>query len=264
MNFYTKTLIKILNKEILSTDDSILVVAGGEKDKKAFYDCGFKNVTISNLDFHGGISDYKPYLWKKEDAENLSFNNAAFDWVFVHAGLHHCASPHRGLCEMLRVSKKGICVFESRDSFLNAVANKLNLAPSYELEPCVLSEGKHGGVRNSPIPNFVYKWTENEVKKTVNSYLPEYKHAFYFYYDLLVPTERLSMSKNIFIKYAGFIAKILTPIFFFFFKKQGNLFAFVVVKNKELQPWLKKEKDKISFNLEYSKKKYNPSNYTKR
>lgn len=263
MNFYTRTLKKIIKNKILHKEDTILVVAGGDKDKKAFNYCGFKNVTISNLDFHGGISDYKPYSWKKEDAENLTFNDAEFDWVFVHAGLHHCASPHRGLCEMLRVSRKGVGVFESRDSFLNKIANKFDLAPSYELEPCVLSGGKYGGVRNSHIPNFVYKWTENEVKKTVNSFIPEFKHLFYFYYDLLVPTQRLAMSKNILKQIIGVIGKFLIPIFFFFFKKQGNLFAFIVVKNHKLQPWLKKEGDKIIFNLEYANKKYDSNNYSK-
>lgn len=263
MDFYHKTLTKLVKNKLLSKADTILVVAGGKKDKDAFYNCGFKNVTISNLDYHAGVSDYKPYLWKKEDAENLSFKDNEFDWAFVHAGLHHCASPHRGLCEMLRVSKKGVGVFESRDSFLNSIANKLDLAPSYELEPCVLSGGKYGGIRNSHIPNYVYKWTENEVKKTVNSFIPHFKHKFYFYYGLLVPTQRLSMSKDIFKKTLGLISKFLVPIFFFFFKKQGNLFAFVVVKNQELQSWLKKEKNQIVFNLDYSNKKYNPNKYNK-
>ncbi len=263
MNFYTKTLKQILKNKIISKDDSVLVIAGGEKDRNVFYNCGFKNVTISNLDFHGGVTDYKPFLWKREDAENLSFKENTFDWSFVHAGLHHCASPHRGLCEMLRVSKKGVVVFESRDSFLNTIANKLKLAPSYELEPCILSNGKNGGVRNSHIPNFVYKWTEKEVQKTVNSFMPEYKHKYYFFYGLLIPIQRLSMSNNIFIRGLGLIAKYLTPIIVLFFKKQGNLFAFVVEKNQKLQPWLKKEKEKISFNLEYSHKNYNPNKYTK-
>jgi ubiquinone/menaquinone biosynthesis C-methylase UbiE len=169
MKFYDKVLKKIINKQILSIEDSVLVVAGGEKDKDVFLKNNFKNVVISNLDYDRGIEDYTPYIWKREDAENLNFKDNQFDWVFVHAGLHHCASPHRGFCEMLRVSKKGVGVFESRDSLFNKFANGLDLAPSYELEPCVLSNGKYGGLRNSNIPNFVYKWTENEVRKTTNS-----------------------------------------------------------------------------------------------
>lgn len=262
MNFYHKTLKTIVNRKIVSLEDRILVVAGGLKDKDAFFNSGFKNVTITNLDYHGGVKDYEPFIWQKEDAENLSFEDEEFDWVFVHAGLHHCASPHLGLCEMLRVSKKGIGVFESRDSLFNSLANKLKLAPSYELEPVALSQGKYGGLRNSHIPNFVYKWTENEVRKTVNSYLPQYNHRFHFFYGLLVPTKRLAMSKNVLKKAAAYLGEILLPLFTFIFKKQGNLFAFVVEKNVSLQPWLKLENDKISYNLEYSKRKFDPERYS--
>ena len=262
MNFYQKTLLKLVNNNIVSINSSILIVAGGKKDKDVFYNHGFTNVMISNLDYDRGIKDYEPYSWKKEDAESLSFNDNEFDWVFVHAGLHHCASPHKALCEMLRVSKKGIGVFESRDSTLNKLANTLDLAPSYELEPCVLSNGKYGGLRNSHIPNYVYKWTENEVKKTVNSYIPQYKHKFYFYYGLLVPTERLAISKSFFKRTLAIFGKFLIPVFTFFFKKQGNLFAFVIEKNTKLQPWLKIDNNEILFNLDYSKRNFNPEKYS--
>ena len=262
MNFYQKILNKIVKNHIISLDDNILVVAGGEKDRNAFYSCGFKNVTITNLDAHQEIRDYKPYSWKMEDAEKLSFEDNEFDWVFVHDGLHHCASPHTALCEMLRVSKKGIGAFESKDSLLNWLANKLKLVPSYEIEPCILSEGKYGGIRNSQIPNHVYKWTEREVKKTVNSYTPQYQHKFTFYYGLTIPIHRLSMSKNIFKKIFAYIGKIVLPIFTFFFKSQGNLFAFIVKKNVKLQPWLKIENNEILFDLDYANNKFDPKKYS--
>ncbi|MBT8273427.1 MAG: class I SAM-dependent methyltransferase [Bacteroidia bacterium] len=262
MNFYQNTLKKIVSGNIVSLDDNILVIAGGEKDRDTFFNCGFKNVTITNLDYHGGVKDYEPFAWQKEDAENLSFDNNTFDWVFVHAGLHHCASPHKGLCEMLRVSRKGVGVFESRDSLFNTLANKFNLAPSYELEPVALSDGKYGGMRNSHIPNYVYKWTENEVRKTVNSFMPQYIHRFHFFYGLLVPTKRLAMSKNVLKRVVGYLGKFLIPIFTFFFKKQGNLFAFVIEKNQSLQPWLKIENNEIVYNLEYSNRKFEPEKFT--
>jgi ubiquinone/menaquinone biosynthesis C-methylase UbiE len=262
MSFYQKILKKVLKKNLISLEDHVLVVAGGERDRETFSNCGFKDVTITNLDYHEGIQNYSPYKWKKEDVENLTFQDGEFDWVFVHSGLHHCASPHKGLCEMLRVSKKGVGVFESRDNVLNNIANKFDLAPSYEIEPCVLSNGKFGGVRNSHIPNFVYKWTENEVQKTTKSYIPEFKHNFYFYYGLLVPTKRLAMSKSIFKKSLAYLGKIILPLFTLLFKKQGNLFAFIIEKNIELQPWLKNEDDKILFNLDYSKEKFSPKSYS--
>ncbi len=262
MNFYHKTLKKILSDAVISTSDKILVVAGGKRDRDTLLKLGFAEVTITNLDYDRGVKNYDPFEWKREDVENLSYENNSFDWVFVHAGLHHCASPHRGLCEMLRVAKKGVCVFESRDSWLNKLANTFGLAPSYEIEPCALSNGVNGGVRNSHIPNYVYKWTENEVRKTVNSFIPEYKHRFLFFYGLAVPTERLAISKSRAKKIMATIGKVVLPVATFFLKKQGNLFAFVVIKNVELQPWLKMNNNEIIFDLEYSKSKFNPEEYS--
>ena len=251
----------ILEKKLISINDSILIVAAGEKDKKVFSSFGFKNVTISNLDHHRGFKDYAPYNWIREDLESLSMDNEVYDWVFVHAGLHHCASPHKGLCEMLRVSKKGVGIIESRDSFLNAFATKLKLVSSYEIEPCVITKGTSGGFRNTHIPNFVYKWTENEVKKTVNSFLPHYKHNYHFFYGLNVPVERLSISKNPLKRIIAKVGKLVLPVFMFLFKKQGNLFGFVIEKNVQLQPWLLHDNNEIKFNMDYALKHYEPSNY---
>jgi ubiquinone/menaquinone biosynthesis C-methylase UbiE len=55
-----------------------------------------------------GGDEFAPFSWSFQDAEQLSFEDEAFDYVFVHAGLHHCASPHRALLEMYRVARRGI------------------------------------------------------------------------------------------------------------------------------------------------------------
>ncbi|WP_406685334.1 class I SAM-dependent methyltransferase [Seonamhaeicola sp. MEBiC1930] len=261
MNFYKKLIRNILNRKIISVKDKILIVAGGQKDMNAFLSFGFENVTISNLDPHKGFVNYEPYDWIRQDLENLSIEDEEYDWVFVHAGLHHCASPHIGLCEMLRVARKGVGVIESRDSLFNWLTNKLGLTTTYEIEPCILSGGKSGGLRNSHIPNYIYKWTENEVKKTTNSYLPHHKHKFHFYYDLKVPIQRLSMSKNLLKKIAAQIGAMVLPVFVLLFKKQGNLFGFVILKNIELQPWLTLKNGDIHFNMNYGHEKYNHKRY---
>ncbi len=151
---------------------------------------------------------------------------------------------------MLRVSKNGIGVIESRDSFFDWASKKLSLTSPYEIEPCILSRGKSGGLRNTQILNFVYKWTENEVKKTTYSFLPHHKHKIYFFYGLNVPIARLSISKNVLKRIIARLGKAILPIFTFFFKKQGNLFDFVIEKDIELQPWLKIEIEKIEFYME--------------
>lgn len=261
VTFYEQIISKALKCEILSMQDKVLVVAGGNTDRLAFLKNKFTNVTISNLDYHSGVSNYEPYKWERQDVEGLTYSDNEFDWVFVHAGLHHCASPHKALCEMLRVSKKGIGVFESRDSLLNKVSNKLNIVPEYELEASVISRGKYGGFRNTPIPNYVYRWTEREVRKTVNSFLPQFVHQYYFYYGLKIPQQRLAMSKSIGIRMIGGIAAIIVPVANLLFPKQGNHFSFLVTKYGKLQPWLKMQGDSIVFDLDYGDKKFDLKKY---
>ena len=260
-SFYFKTIKKLCRKETVSFSDKILVVGGGALDRDVFKLNGFKDVIISNIEKDRGTEDYTPYRWEYQDIENLTYEDSTFDWVFVHAGLHHCSSPHRGVCEMLRVSKRGIAVFEARDSLLNRIAISAGLVPEFELEPCVLSEGKDGGLRNSSIPNHVYRWTEREVKKTVNSFLPQFKHDFYFFYGLRIPTQRLSLSTSYLKRLIGFIAVVISPLFGSLFPKQGNCFAFIVIKSGELQPWLKMETGEIKFNLSYKYGRFSPERY---
>ena len=43
MSFYQNVLQKLLNNHIVSLNDSILIVAGGKKDRNVFYNSGFRN-----------------------------------------------------------------------------------------------------------------------------------------------------------------------------------------------------------------------------
>ena len=97
MSLYTKIIKKATEINLLSLTDTVLVVCGGISDKNELLKQGFKNVIISNLSPHAGVEDYSPYKWEHQDAENLSYKDDSFDWVFVKAGLHHCASPPLGL-----------------------------------------------------------------------------------------------------------------------------------------------------------------------
>ena len=64
------------------------------------------------------------------------------------------------------------------------------------------------------------------------------------------------LSKNILKRLLAKAGKIILPLFTLLFKKQGNLFAFIIEKNTKLQPWLKIENEEILFDLDYSKKKF--------
>ena len=110
--FYLNCVCNLINDK----SSSILVCGGGTLDKSIFEKAGFKNVTISNLDSRMNENEYNPFKWKYENAESLSFNSGSFDFVVIHAAIHHASSPHRVLTEMYRVARKGVLAFESRDS----------------------------------------------------------------------------------------------------------------------------------------------------
>jgi hypothetical protein len=113
-------------------------------------------------------------------------------------------------------------------------------------------------VRYSHIPNFVYRWTENEVIKTVNTFLPAHTHEFHFHYGMSIPTDRLAMSPSAVKRAIGRLATALVPIFDKFLPKQTNNFGFAVVKNRQLQDWLIADASgQMAFSEEYARRHFN-------
>lgn len=55
-----------------------------------------------------------------ENAEQLSFADDQFDYVFCKESLHHFPRPYRALYEMLRVAKKAVFLIEPNDGSLSA------------------------------------------------------------------------------------------------------------------------------------------------
>src|SRR5262249_51172103 len=116
--FYHKVLGRLLRDGEINRDARLLVVCGGKLDHDVLRDLGFRHVTISNLDGRMNEQSFAPFAWSYQDAEALAYPDDAFDFVLVHAGLHHCHSPHRALLEMYRVARRGLLAFEARDGWL--------------------------------------------------------------------------------------------------------------------------------------------------
>ena len=230
--FYRRTLARLVEQGTLSLTDEILVTCGGPVDRDTLADLGFTNAVITNLDERMLGNEYAPYQWRREDAETLQQPDDSVDWGLVHHGLHHCASPHRAFAELLRVGRKGAIVFEARDSLTVRAATRLGLVEEYEVTAVAANQGRWGGVRNGPVPNHVYRWTEREVRKTVRSLMPTHDHDIRFSYAVRVPTERLGGGRLV------RAAELVAPIVEHIAPRQGNEFAFVVVKNVRPKPWL--------------------------
>jgi ubiquinone/menaquinone biosynthesis C-methylase UbiE len=160
-NFYLDTLRQLVREGVMDTGMSILGVCAGGRDHRTLLEAGFRNATLTNLETRFDVDDPGPHTLAGGDVENLAFPDGSFDFVIAHNGLHHCASPHRGLLEMHRVARRGLLVFEPRDSLLSRLGTRLGLGQEYETAAVALSaDGAHGGWRNGPVPNYVYRWTE--------------------------------------------------------------------------------------------------------
>lgn len=227
--FYVDVLQQLLGAGTISMSDSVLVICGGPLDETVARKVGFADFTITNLD--QGMAN------QRQDAENLTYGDGSFDVVIVHAGLHHCHSPHRALLEMYRVARKCAIAFESRDSLTMRTAVRLGLTEDYEIT-AISSDGKTGGVADTGIPNFVYRWTERDVKNTIASYDPAFVPKIRFFYDLRIPIQRFTRTGNRAMRIVGLLIEPLSRIFAAVAPKQCNEFAFAVSKTGILQPWI--------------------------
>jgi SAM-dependent methyltransferase len=237
-SFYRRAVQRLLDDGVLERSMSVLVTCGGRLDRDVLSGFGFGDVTITNLDERLQSDEYAPYPWRREDAEALTFEDGAFDWGVVAAGLHHCRSPHRALLELYRVSRRGVLGMESRDSTAMRAAVRAGLVDDYEVGAVAAHGLRAGGVANTAVPNYVYRWTEREVEKTIASYAPHARHRFLYLRELEVPEAVLASTRGA----RGTLLRALAPMAkgaARVLPGQANLFAFAVVKEGGLQPWLR-------------------------
>jgi SAM-dependent methyltransferase len=241
-DFYSETLRRLLNDGWIGLNSSVLVVCGGGYDRDVFHGLGFRRVTISNLDSRLDSrrdgSEFAPYPWSLQDVERLRFEDGAFDFVVVHQGLHHCHSPHRGLLEMYRVARRGVLAFEPRDTRLVRLGVRLGFGQEYEIAAVAENGLRAGGVGNSATPNFIYRWTEREIEKTIRTFRPAGLAEVRYFSALRVPKERMRSMKNRLVAWSLWALLPVVRLFAKVFPGQSNCFAFAVTKVRELHPWM--------------------------
>lgn len=261
LDFYIDVLEELTANKAIGIDAKILVLAGGQNDRTALRASGFINVVISNLDERMVGTEFAPYRWSYQDAEALDYADDEFDFCIVHSGLHHCKSPHAALLEMYRVARVGILVAEPFDSLTTRLGLKLGLGQTYEHAAVYYNNFEHGGMRNSPVPNFVYRFTAEEIEKTINTAAPYGKHEYQFHYRNRIPWNQLKARSN---KLPLMAMKLLAPIVNRLgrrYPQLSNNFAAVVLKPSlpdDLFPWLESNDDQVHARQPWFDARYTP------
>ena len=233
-NFYKKNFKNYINK-----DSNFLLISASLYEVKILKELGYLNFSITYHD-EDEKNQFLDFGFKeninlfKSDLRDLSFKDKSFDYTITNATIHHIDLPHKAITELYRVAIKGVLVIESTDSLIMRLATKIKLAEEFEVSS--VNEDKNtGGLLDTAIPNYVYRWTEKEILKLLKSFDPKNINFVNFDYasDLTNFKTRDNYIENILLK----ILIIMGKIFFFFFKKQQNCMSIFVDKTKIKKRW---------------------------
>src|SRR4051812_48704545 len=255
----------------LSAEGSLLAVGASGEDAGILQAAGFRDITLSNYS-HGRewermavVGSRFPTL--RLDVEQLDVPDGSFDVVFAHEVLHHCRSPHRALCEMLRVARRHVVFMEPNDSWFMRRLVQLHLSSPFEVFAVVAHEYLSGGVRDTQIPNLIFRWNERDVRQTVAAFLPEEVvdvHAYPYWelnaqeFDLEIRKQtKLSQMATVFGGMHNFVRllHVLSPALNALptVRKQGNKFFCCLQRTHRLREWLREEGGSVVFNREYGR-----------
>ena len=236
---YYRVLKKLLSDGLIAKNDRILVICAGRFDEEVLHQLGFTRVLLTDASKSWSPSHYK---FRTCDAHRLPFADAGFDFSLVHAGLHHCHSPHLALLEMYRVAKKGVLVCEAQDNLFTRLLTRLSLGEKYELSAV---KDKLGGVDGTSVPNFIYRWNKWEVEKFVRSLDPAKKPRILYTSEFDFPKCFKKTGK--YSPNAAFIAGSFAKIANLLFPQAGNSLCFFIDKRDlKINPWIgKKDRDSL-------------------
>lgn len=260
-SFYAEIFSKLIAEGVITRGSRVLICCGGDYDREMLQSCGLTNVVISNLDTRIIPDRFAPYEWSFQDAENLTYEDGSFDFVSVHNGLHHCHSPHRAILEMYRVARKGILLFEPYDNLVTRLGVALGVGQDFEHAAVFHNDLKFGGVKNTEIPNYIYRLERREITKSIICNAPYGEHDFRFYHRLRMPWAQLTTRKNKIPLIAACFAWPFLKLIELLAPEQMNAFGAAILKpdlKKNHYPWLTvDEQGGVHLNREWVSNLYN-------
>jgi SAM-dependent methyltransferase len=234
----------------LETSGTLLVLGASDGDAAVLSEAGWSSITLSN--FYSSMDTFNDNGYLHLDAEDLSLPDESFECVAAYEVLHHCRSPHRALCEMLRVSSHYVMFQEPNDSALYRLLRRIGLIFPFEIAAVVANGYVSGGVRNTSVPNYIYRWNHLTAYQSAMSYVPERVvnvHS-YPYWELNHTEYELEFHRNsrlgYLIRAAGgpknfrrllrLVQKSFNSVPFV--RQQGNQYYCCIEKTDQLRDWL--------------------------
>ena len=111
------------------------------------------------------------------------------------------------------------------------IMTKLKFAEEYEIS-AISNPDSFGdqGVDNSNIPNYVYRWTENEVKKLINSYNPKFEHQINYEYEFEISNIAQKIKNRIIKKIFMIVIPLMVSILKIIFKNKPIFSLFLLIR----------------------------------
>lgn len=242
---YEAILRRLLAGGAMRRDDRVLVQFAGLFDREITDRVGLTRCTFVNLAPNSPSSLLSDAT--QADAHRMDLDDASYDHVIGHAGLHHCSRPHEALHEMYRIAARTVVAVENQESPLMRAACRLGLAGTYEFAAVDDGEGT-GGVDGTSVPNHVFRWTRHEVRKTVRTFDPARIVPVEFDAHWLIGPDRaltgtmaavLGGRHEVVGRARTLAGAALNGGLNGLARRQGNIFGFVIRKDlARLQPWI--------------------------
>jgi hypothetical protein len=103
------------------------------------------------------------------------------------------------------------------------------------------NDGRRGGVDDTAVPNYIYRWTERDLEKTIATFAPHVQHRFHYRYGVALPQTpaaiRRAPVRAVVVSFLRLIVRPLSAML----GRQGNLFGAKIDKPEGLaglHPWL--------------------------
>ncbi|WP_221394108.1 class I SAM-dependent methyltransferase [Dyadobacter sp. NIV53] len=169
-NWIHSRLLAMVNPLVTEKKSWLTVGDGYGFDANFFYEKGL-DVTATDISDTFLPLSQRHGLFEKysvENAENLTFADNSFDYIFCKEAYHHFPRPYMAVYEMLRVAKEGVVLVEPHDPIskmplLLALRNILDRRDTTLLQ-------KYWKNRYSfeEVGNYVFKLSEREIDKLAN------------------------------------------------------------------------------------------------